>query len=123
MSTYKAHVFGRRQVGDREEVKLKLFGPDGRTIELIDGEGSGGGEGGIQGPPGPTGATGATGPAGEQGPAGATGDTGAQGPAGVDGDPGPVGSTGPQGPVGPSELAFQGVWDPDTTYATNDIVS
>jgi collagen type I/II/III/V/XI/XXIV/XXVII alpha len=123
VGTYKAHVFGRRRLGDREEVKLKIFGPDGRTIELVDGEGSGIGTQGAQGPPGPTGPTGPTGATGAQGPTGAKGDTGTQGPSGEDGDPGPVGDTGPQGPVGPSELTFQGVWDPATTYAANDIVS
>jgi len=39
---YKAHIFRQRQVGEREEVKLKIFGPDGTPIDL------GGGGGGSK---------------------------------------------------------------------------
>lgn len=48
MSTYKAHIFKQRNVGHREEVKLKLFMPDGTPIDL---SGSGGG-GSDEGPTG-----------------------------------------------------------------------
>lgn len=41
VSTYKAHIFKRSQTGDREEVKLKVFAPDGSPINL----GGGGSEG------------------------------------------------------------------------------
>ena len=34
MTTYKAHIFKQRKVGEREEVKLKLFNPDGTLIDL-----------------------------------------------------------------------------------------
>lgn len=42
MSTFKAHIFGRRKLGDREEVRMKLFNPDDTPAEL------GGGGGLIQ---------------------------------------------------------------------------
>lgn len=41
MSTYKAHIFKQRQVGEREEVKLKIFGPDGQPLDLTGGGGGG----------------------------------------------------------------------------------
>lgn len=34
VSTYKAHIFKQRNVGAREEVKLKIFGPDGTPLDL-----------------------------------------------------------------------------------------
>ena len=42
MSTYKAHIFKQRNVGEREEVGLKLFMPDGTPIDLSEGGGGGG---------------------------------------------------------------------------------
>jgi hypothetical protein len=33
-STFKAHIFKQRQVGEREEVRLKIFGPDGEPLDL-----------------------------------------------------------------------------------------
>lgn len=33
-NTYGAHIFKRRQVGEREEVKIKLFNPDGSPLIL-----------------------------------------------------------------------------------------
>ena len=41
MSTYKAHIFKERNVGEREEVKLKIFGPDGSPLDLVGGGGGG----------------------------------------------------------------------------------
>jgi len=43
VSAYKAHIFKQRNVGEREEVKLKIFGPDGEELEL----GGGGSESGV----------------------------------------------------------------------------
>jgi hypothetical protein len=40
-STFKAHIFKQRTVGEREEVKLKIFGPDGQPFDLTN---LGGGE-------------------------------------------------------------------------------
>jgi hypothetical protein len=34
VAAYKAHIFKQRKVGEREEVKLKLFNPDGTLIDL-----------------------------------------------------------------------------------------
>lgn len=34
VSTYNAHIFKQRNVGEREEVKLKIFGPDGVPLDL-----------------------------------------------------------------------------------------
>lgn len=39
MTTYKAHIFKERNVGDREEVALKLFMPDGTPIDISGGGG------------------------------------------------------------------------------------
>jgi len=39
-NTFKAHIFKRRSVGSREEVQLKVFGEDGKPIDL--GSASGG---------------------------------------------------------------------------------
>lgn len=55
MSTFKAHIFKSRQVGEREEVKLRLFRPDGTPVELD-------GSSGLQGPAGPAGPQGPPGP-------------------------------------------------------------
>jgi hypothetical protein len=41
VSTYKAHIFKQRNVGEREEVKLKIFGPDGEELDLSGGGGGG----------------------------------------------------------------------------------
>lgn len=38
-TTYRAHIFKQRQVGQREEVKIKLFGPDDTPIEDLEGGG------------------------------------------------------------------------------------
>lgn len=43
VSTYKAHIFKHRNVGEREEVKLKIFGPDGEELDLTGGGGGGAG--------------------------------------------------------------------------------
>lgn len=40
MSTYKAHIFKQRNVGEREEVKIKLFNSDGTPLLLGGGGGS-----------------------------------------------------------------------------------
>jgi len=74
---FRAHLFKARRVGEREEVKLKLFHLDGSPVEI--GIGSA-----IQGPAGPAG------PQGPEGPTGATGPQGPQGVIGVQGPPGPV---------------------------------
>lgn len=34
MSTYRAHIFKQRQVGEREEVKIKFFDADGSPLDL-----------------------------------------------------------------------------------------
>lgn len=34
MTTYRAHIFKQKSVGPREEIKLKLFMPDGTPVEL-----------------------------------------------------------------------------------------
>jgi len=39
VSTYKAHIFKQRNVGEREEVKIKIFGPDGSELDLGGGDG------------------------------------------------------------------------------------
>jgi hypothetical protein len=46
VNTYRAHIFKERNVGEREEVKLKIFGPDGSPIDLtgVGGNGGGGGD-------------------------------------------------------------------------------
>lgn len=69
-----------------------------------------GGTGGQIGPMGPQ---------GPQGPVGPTGADGIQGPAGQDGA---AGAQGPVGPVGPAGLNWQGLWDMDTQYVTDDAV-
>ena len=43
MNTYRAHIFKERNVGEREEVKLKIFGPDGSPLDL-----GGGGGGSVE---------------------------------------------------------------------------
>jgi hypothetical protein len=59
---------------------------------------------------------------------------GPQGPAGPQGIPGPTGATGPQGPQGPkgdagdtgpqgTGFTFRGLWDANTSYHVNDVVS
>lgn len=94
---YNAHLFKHRNVGDREEVKVKLFNLDGSSIEF----------GAAQGP------TGATGPAGPQGLEGPIGPTGPRGPQGIQGF---------AGPIGPAGLTWKGAYNPATTYAVNDSV-
>ena len=42
MTSIRAHIFKQRKVGEREEVKLRLFYPDGTPMELGSGEGGGG---------------------------------------------------------------------------------
>jgi hypothetical protein len=74
---FRAHLFKLRRVGEREEVKLRLFHSDGAPVEI--GVGSA-----IQGPAGPTGPMGPMGPQGPQGP------QGSQGVIGIQGPPGPV---------------------------------
>jgi hypothetical protein len=44
-STYRAHIFKQRQVGEREEVKIKFFNADGTSLEL-DGNSSSPSDGG-----------------------------------------------------------------------------
>ncbi len=86
---------------------------------------------GINGINGTNGATGATGAIGPQGPigltgaTGATGANGAQGPVGLTGAQGATGATGPQGPAGANGTGFnfRGVFNPNTTYALNDVVT
>lgn len=56
-NSFRAHIFKSRQVGEREEVRLKLFHTDGTPVEM--GVGSG-----LQGPAGPAGPAGAQGPPG-----------------------------------------------------------
>jgi hypothetical protein len=47
VSTFNAHIFKQRSVGEREEVKLKIFGPDGQPLDLS----NLGGDSGDSGPP------------------------------------------------------------------------
>lgn len=54
-NAFRAHIFKSRQVGEREEVKLRLFHTDGTPVDI--GVGSG-----LQGPAGPAGAQGPPGP-------------------------------------------------------------
>ena len=80
------------------------------------------GEAGPQGQPGPQGPQGET---GQQGPAGPTGANGAQGPAGPAGQPG---AQGPQGPAGNNgtngvSFTFRNAFDPNQSYAVNDVVT
>ncbi len=74
------------------------------------------------GPAGPAGAVGAVGP---QGPMGLTGATGATGAAGPIGPQGAQGLQGPQGVPGANGTGFnfRGVFNANTTYAVNDVVS
>lgn len=71
----RAHLFGRRRRGDREEVSMRLFDVNGQPLEL-GGSGTPGpqGEPGPPGPPGPEGPNGAAwalaGPSNFQGPLG-----------------------------------------------------
>src|SRR3954471_19623039 len=51
-SSVNAHIFKRRQVGERQEVQIRFFDSKGKPLDL-----GGGGEGEI-GPPGPEGPTG-----------------------------------------------------------------
>jgi hypothetical protein len=39
---FNAHLFRQRSVGEREEVKIKMFGPDGSPLDLAAGGGDGG---------------------------------------------------------------------------------
>jgi Collagen triple helix repeat (20 copies) len=95
------------------------------------------GPAGVRGPQGIPGATGATGIAGAAGPQGTQGPTGAMGPQGPQGAQGPqgvAGATGAQGLVGPAGtngtngtngtgFNFRGVFNTNTTYAVNDVVT
>jgi len=65
---------------------------------------------------------GATGPAGPQGPTGAMG---LQGPQGIQGLTGPQGVAGPNGTNGTNGTGFnfRGVFNPNTAYALNDVVT
>lgn len=48
-TVYRAHIFKERSVGEREEVRLKIFGPNGAPLNLSSGGGLGGGSGGEGG--------------------------------------------------------------------------
>ena len=64
-NSFDAHIFKRRNVGEREEVRLKLFKLDGTPVDMEGSTGPAGAEGpegpqgpqGIQGPIGPSGAS------------------------------------------------------------------
>lgn len=73
----------------------------------------------LEGTPGPQGPQGLQGPAGPQGP---IGPVGLQGLPGI---PGPIGPQGPQGPAGVNGVSFnfRNAFDPNATYAVNDVVT
>jgi hypothetical protein len=85
----------------------------------------------LIGPTGPQGQPGAGGGAGAQGPAGAAGSAGPQGPQGPQGIQGFTGPGGPQGPAGAAGAAgtngsgfdFRNAFDPNATYAVDDVVT
>jgi hypothetical protein len=116
-------------------------GPQGET-----GQQGPAGPTGANGPQGPAGPAGQPGPQGQQGPQGATGQAGPQGqpgqqgqlgpqgpqgpqgPLGQQGQPGPSGPQGPQGPAGNNgtngvSFTFRNVFDPNQSYAVNDVVT
>jgi hypothetical protein len=113
-------------------------GPEGPT-GLTGPKGSTGATG-PQGPTGQTGAKGATGAQGIQGLTGAAGTPGAAGPVGAQGPQGLVGATGPQGiqrlagatgsagtngtnGTNGAGFNFRGAFDPNGSYAVNDVVT
>jgi hypothetical protein len=104
-------------------------GPQGPQGEA--GQQGPGGPAGATGPQGPSGAAGQPGPQGQQGPQGQPGAQGAQGPQGPMGQQGQPGATGPQGPQGPAgndgtngaSFTFRNAFDPNQSYAVNDVVS
>jgi len=92
---------------------------------------------GLQGPVGLTGAQGATGATGPAGPQGFTGEMGPQGPQGIQGIPGTNGTNGIDGVDGAQGIQgipgtngtngtgfnFRGAFNPNSTYAANDVVT
>jgi len=77
---------------------------------------------------GPQGTQGLQGPQGIQGPIGPMGSQGLPGPQGPQGLPGPMGPQGIQGPAGTNgtngiSFTFRGPFDPNQTYAVNDVVT
>ena len=80
------------------------------------------GDKGDKGDKGDTGPQGLTGPTGARDLIGATGATGLQGSTGDKGDVGAQGPFGATGPAGPG-LTFRGLWDIDTGYLPNDVVT
>ncbi len=89
------------------------------------------GQPGPQGQQGPQGATGQQGPIGQTGPQGQAGPQGQQGPQGPIGQQGQPGQPGPQGPQGPAgnngtngtAFTFRNAFDPNQSYAVNDVVT